>query len=120
MYFNTSSDNSCSFKLNLTNIIATLSTPEKSGYTADRTVVPKPEQPATPVDNGTDIIATPSTPETTEEEHLTVKDHVGSSTLRRELPQTGEKKSTLNAGFALVGIGLALLAGMLFDPKKKH
>ena len=37
-----------------------------------------------------------------------------------ELPQTGEKKSTLNAGFALVGIGLALLAGMLFDPKKKH
>ena len=72
MYFNTSSDNSCSFKLNLTNIIATLSTPEKSGYTADRTVVPKPEQPATPVDNGTDIIATPSTPETTEEEHLTV------------------------------------------------
>lgn len=48
----------------------------------------------------TNIIATPSTPETTEEEHLTVKDHVGSSTLRRELPQTGEKKSTLNAGFA--------------------
>lgn len=57
----------------------------------------------------TNIIATPSTPETTEEEHLTIKDHVGSSTLRRELPQTGEKKSTLNAGFALVGIGLALL-----------
>ena len=85
MYFNTSSDNSCSFKLNLTN-----------------------------------IIATPSTPETTEEEHLTVKDHVGSSTLRRELPQTGEKKSTLNVGFALAGIGLALLAGMLFHPKKKH
>ena len=105
---------------NGTDIIATLSTPEKSGYTADRTVVPKPEQPATPVDNGTDIIATPSTPETTEEEHLTVKDHVGSSTLRRGLPQTGEKKSTLNAGFALAGIGLALLAGMLFDPKKKH
>lgn len=85
MYFNTSSDNSCSFKLNLT-----------------------------------DIIAIPSTPETTEEEHLTVKDHVDSSTLRRELPQTGEKKSTLNAGFALACIGLALLAGMLFDPKKKH
>lgn len=127
-----------------------VTTPEKSGYTADRKVVPakevkvddttwdtnldyvekvvyvknqvvpKPEQPATPVDNGTDIIATPSTPETTEEEHLTIKDHVGSSTLRRELPQTGEKKSTLNAGFALAGIGLALLAGMLFDPKKKH
>ena len=68
----------------------------------------------------TNIIATPSTPETTEEEHLTVKAHVGSSTLRRELPQTGEKKSTLNAGFALACIGLALLAGMLFDPKKKH
>ena len=68
----------------------------------------------------TNIIATPSTPETTEEEHLTIKDHVGSSTLRRELPQTGEKKSTLNAGYDLAGIGSALLAGLLFDPKKKH
>ena len=48
------------------------------------------------------------------------KDKVSTEASSQTLPQTGEKKSTLNAGFALVGIGLALLAGMLFDPKKKH
>ena len=82
MYFNTSSDNSCSFKLNLTN-----------------------------------IIATPSTPETTEEEHLTVKDHVGSSTLRRELPQTGETNDSQK--LSVIGMALMGILGLFGLGKKR-